>query len=137
MRTFDGLFETLGNLDWLAIMVAVVVVGTVGMIFYGLTPIGKKWAAAAGVPFSMKVDKRALPGFLVALLIQIGVAYLGALNDIEHSLVTALVVTLFVVVPVRYGDVIWAKGSKTTALIDTIYVFGALAVGGYVQGLFV
>ncbi|MEX0826965.1 MAG: DUF1761 family protein [Acidimicrobiia bacterium] len=137
MGTFDGFFETFGNLDWLAIIVAVVVVGvTVGTIFYGPTPIGKKWATAAGVPFSMKVDKRYLPGFLLALLIQIGVAYLGALDDIEHSLVTALVVTLFVVVPVRYGDVIWAKGSKTTALIDTTYIFGAFAVGGYVQGLF-
>ena len=138
MRTFDGFFDTLGNLDWVAILVATLVtVFVVAMIFYGPTPIGKKWAAETGVPFSMKFNpKTDIPGLILIFLFQIGVAFLGAYDDIEHSLVTALVVTLFIVGPMRYGAVLWAKGKAVTAYIDIAFVFFAVAVGGYVQGLF-
>jgi len=123
VRTFDGFFDVLGNLDWLAVIVATLVVGfVVAMIFYGPTPIGKKWAAETGVPFSMKFNpKTDIPGVILMLLFQIGVAFLGAYDDIEHSLVTALVVTLFIVGPLRYGAVVWAKGKPVTAYIDIAF----------------
>ena len=138
MRTFDGFIDTFGSLDWIAIIVATLVVTVIlATIFYGPTPIGKKWAAETGVPFSMKLEpKRDITGFILALILQIGVAFLGAFDDIEHSLVTALLITLLILLPLRYGMVLWAKGSKTTALIDTVYVFFAIGVGGYIQGLF-
>jgi hypothetical protein len=138
VRTFDGFFDTLSNLEWLAVVVAtLVVLFVLTTIFYGPTPIGKKWYAETGqtMPgwkFNPKTD---IPGIVIILLSQIGVAFLGAYDDIEHSLVTALVVTLFIVGPLRWGRVVWEKGNKTTALIDIAFAFFLVAVGGYVQGL--
>ncbi|MBI5158224.1 MAG: DUF1761 domain-containing protein [Acidimicrobiia bacterium] len=136
MRTFDGFFDILGELDWLAIIVATLVVGVVlAMIFYG--PLfGRKWAAGNGVEYSMKFNpKTDIPGFIVMFIFQIGVAYLGAYDDIEHSLVTALVVGILLIAPVLYARVLWAKGSRVGFFIDTAFYFFAIAIGGYVQGL--
>jgi hypothetical protein len=137
VRTFDGFFNILGDLDWLAIIVATLVVSIVlGFIFYG--PLfGKKLAAATGTPYSMKFDpKRDIPGLIVSFIFQIGVAYLGVADDIEHALVTALVAGVLLVVPVLYTRVIYAKGSRLEFSIDAGYWFFAIAVGCYVQGLF-
>jgi hypothetical protein len=138
MRTFEGFFDILGELDWVAIIVATLVVYVViGAILYG--PVfGKQYAAANGYPYEgMKFDaKRDIPAMILAFLFQIGVAYLGAYDDIEHSLVTALVVGLYLFLPILYSRVLWLKGSRTAFLIDLVYLFFAVAVGGYVQGLF-
>lgn len=137
MRTFEGFFDILGDLDWLAIVVATLVVYViVGAILYGPV-LGRQYAAASGYPYEgMKWDtKRDVPALILALLFQIGVAYLGAFDDIEHSIVTALVVGLFLFLPMLYSRVIWQKGSRTAFAIDFIYYFLAVAVGGYVQGL--
>ena len=136
MRTFDGFFETLGDMDWLGIVVATLVVGLVlGTIFYG--PVfGKKWAAASGMPYTMKAPaNQIIWGLIVGFIFQIGVAFLGATDDIEHSIVTALVFGVFVVGAVLYSRVVWSKGSRTVFFIDFAYLFLAIAVGGYVQGL--
>jgi hypothetical protein len=138
MRTFDGFFDILGELDWLAIIVATLVVYVViGALLYGPL-LGKQYAAASGFPYEgMKWDtKRDIPALILAFLFQIGVAYLGAYDDIEHSLVTALVVGLYLFLPILYSRVIWLKGSRTAFLLDFLYLFLAVAVGGYVQGLF-
>lgn len=136
MRTFSGFFETLGDLDWLAIVVAtIVVLAVITMLFYG-PGLGKKWAQANGTEYSMKMDlKQDIPGLVQAFLLQIGVAYMGAADDIEHSLVTALMVTLFLIGPALMARVIWLDASKTAYAIDLGYYFCAVAVGGYVQGL--
>lgn len=136
MRTFDGFFETLGDMDWLGILVATLVVGVVlGTIFYG--PVfGKQWAAASGMPYTMKPPMNQIVwGTIIGFIFQIGVAFLGATDDIEHSIVTALVFGVFILGPVLYARVIWAKGNRTAFFIDFAYLFLAIAVGGYVQGL--
>lgn len=136
MRTFDGFFDILGELDWLAIIVATLVVYVViGFLLYG--PLfGKKFAAAAGTSTAMKFDaKRDTTAVVVGFIFQIGVAYLGAYDDIEHSLVTALVAGILLIGPVLYAQVIWLKKSMTVFLYELIYAFFAIAVGGYVQGL--
>jgi hypothetical protein len=136
VRTFDGLFDALGELDWLAIIVATLVVGlVVSMIFYG--PVfGKAWAAAAGQPYGFKFDpKTDVPELILGFIFQVGVALLGAYDDIEHSLVTALVFGLLIVGAVLFGQTLWLKRNRTAVFIDIAYVFFAIAVGGYVQGL--
>ncbi len=136
MRTFEGFFDTFGELDWLAIIVAtLVVLFVVAMIFYG--PVfGKMWAASAGQPYTMKLDaKTVIWGAVLAFIFQIGVAFLGAADDIEHSLVTALVFGGLLIGPVLYGQTMWLKRNRTAVLIDIAYAFSAIAVGGYVQGL--
>lgn len=135
MRTFSDFFESLGDLDWLAILVAtLVVLFVVGVIFYG--PVfGKRWAAAAGQPYSFKFNpKTDIPGLILSFVFQIGVAYMGVADDIEHSLVTALL-GILLVGPVLYGQMIWLKRNKVAVFIDIAYAFFAIAVGGYVQGL--
>jgi hypothetical protein len=137
MRTFEGFFDILGELDWLGIIVATLVVYVVvGFLLYG--PIfGKRFAAATGSNTELKWDtKRDVPALIIGLIFQIGVAYLGAYDDIEHSLVTALVVGILVIGPVLYSQVIWLKKTMTAFLYELIYAFLAIAVGGYVQGLF-
>ena len=136
MRTFDGFFDILGELDWLAIVVATIVVYVViGFLLYG--PIfGKKYWAAAGTTMEMKFyPKTDIPAIILAFVFQIGVAYLGAYDDVEHSLVTALVVGVLLIGPVLYSQTLWTKRNRTMALYDLIYAFFAIAVGGYVQGL--
>jgi hypothetical protein len=137
MRTFDGFFDILSNLDWLAIIVATLVVAVgLGFIFYG--PVfGRRLAAATGEPFSMKVDlKRDITGLLMAFVFQIGVAYLGAYDDLEHALVTAVVVGILLIAPVLYGSVLYGGGTRIAFLIDAGYYFFGIAVGTFVQGLF-
>ncbi|HEX5630767.1 MAG TPA: DUF1761 domain-containing protein [Acidimicrobiia bacterium] len=135
MRTFSDFFESLGDLDWLAILVATLVVMlVVVVIFYG--PVfGKKWAAASGQEYSMKFNpKTDIPGIILAFVFQIGVAYMVVADDIEHSLVTALLGTLLIG-SVLYGQTLWLKRNKVAVFIDIAYFFFAIAVGGYVQGL--
>lgn len=137
MRTFDGFFDILGELDWLGIIVATLVVYVViGFLVFG--PVfGKKFAAATGTSSEMKFDaKRDIPALVIGFIFQIGVAYLGAYDDIEHSLVTALVVGILVIGPVLYSQVIWIKKSMTAFIYELCYAFLSIAVGGYIQGLF-
>jgi hypothetical protein len=63
------------------------------------------------------------------------VAYLGAYDDIEHSLVTALVAGVLLIGPVLYAQTLWTKRSRTMFVYELIYAFLAIAVGWYVQGL--
>jgi hypothetical protein len=136
MRTFDGFFDVLGELDWLAIIVATIVVFAVlGFLVYG--PLfGKKFAAATGGSTALKFEaKRDITALVMSFIFQIGVAYLGAFDDIEHSLVTALVVGILLIGPVLYSQVVYLKKNKTVFLYELIFNFLAIAVGGYVQGL--
>ena len=137
MRTFSDFFENLGDLDWLAILVATLVVFVVvGYLIYG--PLfWKKWAAANGMqPTSMKFDaKRDIPGLIVTFIFQIGVAFAYATDDIEHSLVTGVIFGLLLVGSTLYGQTMWLKRNRTAVFIEILYTFLAVAVGGYVQGL--
>lgn len=137
MRTFDGFFEILGDLDWLAIIVATLVVAIgLGFIFYGPV-LGRRLAAATGETFSMKIDlARDMTGMLMAFIFQIGVAYLGVYDDLEHALVTAVVIGILLIAPVLYGSVLYGGGKRIAFLIDAGYYFFAIAVGTFVQGLF-
>ena len=137
MRTFSGFFDTFGELEWLGIVVATLVVAIVlGWIFYG--PLfGKQLAAATGNTYSMKFDpKRDVPGLIVAFVFQIGVGFLGVADDFEHSLVTALVAGVLLIAPVLYMRVVYGHGKRFEFLVDTAYWFFAIAIGGYIQGLF-
>lgn len=137
MRTFDGFFEILGELDWLAIIVAALVAYVVlGFLVFG--PVfGKKFAAATGGSSEFKFDPKVdIPGLIMAFIFQIGVAYLGAYDDFEHALVTALVAGILLIGPVLYAPVLWMKGNRTAFLYQLTYAFLSIAVGTYVQGLF-
>ena len=136
MRTFDGFFDTFGELDWVAILVATIVVYVVvGFLVYG--PLfGKKYAAATGASTAFKFDaKRDITALVLGFIFQIGVAYLGATDDIEHSLVTALVFGVLLIGPTLYYQVVYQKKQKVVFLYELIFAFLAIAVGGYVQGL--
>ena len=67
----------------------------------------------------------------------VGLAYLGVIDDFEHALVTAIVVGVLLIAPALFSSTVWAKRSPTVFLIDaTHWVVLALACG-FVQGLIV
>ena len=136
MRTFDWLLE-FGDLDWLAILVGTVVAMVLGFVWYG--PLfGKIWARASGTSMVPSPE----PGQLVLTAVyffvfNIGLAYLGAIDDFEHALVTAIIVGLLLVAPALFSATVWAKKSPTVFLIDAVHWIVVTLACVYVQGLFV
>ena len=136
--TFSDFFDRLGNLDWLAVVVGAIVFIVLGAVWYG--PLfGKKWSAETGMPM-MKMTEMPKPDKLIGAFIYSFVAsaainYFGALDDIEHSLVLALLLGVFVIGSYMYSQVVWAKMKMSVFIIDLAYTFVAIAVVSYVQGL--
>ena len=136
MRTFDGFFDQLGDLDWLAVIVGALVLMVLGYLWYG--PLfGKQWSRATGIPMNTEME----PGPLVqtalySLVASIGVAYMGALDDVEHAIVTSILVAILFILPVMWAAVTWEKMNRTVAMIHVGYWFVGIALVVFVQGLF-
>lgn len=134
MWTFDLFFDRLGDLDWLAVLVGTVVVWVVAYLWYG--PIfGKAWARATGIQMENPSPPQFVQTVLYLLVFNIGIAYLGAIDDIEHSIVLAIIVAVLVVAPALYSGVVWNKHTNASFLINGGWWLAAAAVASYVQGL--
>jgi hypothetical protein len=142
--TFSDFFDSLGDLEWLAILAGTVAMFIVGWLWYG--PLfGKKWGAANGVSGGSGVPEPAVlvKGFVQTFAINIGIAYFIPLlhaafqNDytIETALVSSFVLSFFVIGAAAYATVVYLKKSMTVWSIDTGYYLIGIAIAAYVQDL--
>jgi len=137
--TFSGFFDQLGNLDWLAIVLGLVVAGVLGYVWYG-PAFGKLWSAKSGVAMQSGEPTKMVLTFAYFFVFNIGLQYLGFVYPdatIEHALVAGLVLAVLAIAPALYSAVIWAKKSPTVFLIDVGFWFVATAVCVFAQSLVV
>ena len=134
--TFDSFFDRLGDLDWLAVVVGAVVFMVVGWLWYG--PLfGKQWSAGTGIAMdsSMPATDKLIAMFVYSFVLSGAVNYFGVLDDIEHSLVTGILLGILVIGSASYAAVVWEKQKQSVWMINTLFVFVAITIVTYVQGL--
>ena len=137
--TFEWLGRV-GDLDWLAILVATAGAMVLGFLWYG--PLfGKAWASKSKVGSQTGTPGKMLLTGLYYLIFNAGLQYLGvasAQSDrIEHALVVAIVVGVLVVGPALYAMVVWAKRHPVAFVIDLAHWMVIAAVCTYLQGLII
>lgn len=135
MFTFDMFFD-FGELDWLGIIVATIVMAVLGAIWWG--PLfGKQWAAAHGMEYEPQPPPQKV-AITVAytLAFNIGLAYF-AVDDFEHAVVAALIFGVLLILPVMYSAVVWARQPVNAFVIDAVYWIVAVFLAMFIQGLFV
>jgi hypothetical protein len=135
--TFDSFFERLGDLDWLAVVVGAVVFMVVGWLWYG--PLfGKQWSAGTGIAMdsSMPATDKLIAMFVYSFVLSGAVNYFGVLDgDVEHSLVTGILLGILVIGSASYAAVVWEKQKQSVWMINTLFLFVAITIVTYVQGL--
>lgn len=143
--TWADFWNTLGDFDWVAIVVGTVVVFVLAWLWYG--PIfGSAWRSATGreMSDSMTPEPMAMmKGFLNFFLLNVGVGVFvpaahvafGNPPDFETLVMTALVLAFFVVAVPLYSRVIWEGGSMRHWSIDFGFYFIAIALASWVQDL--
>lgn len=142
MRTFDWLFESLGDLDWVAVLVGTAAAMVLGFIWYG--PLfGKAWAKGSRVAMGNTAE----PGKLLMTAIyffvfNVGLALVGVGagpgigDEIQHAVVLGLVYGILLIAPALYSPVVWAKKSPAVFVIDTLHWVAIVMVSTFVQILF-
>jgi len=137
--TFDNFFDLLGDLDWLAVVVGAVVFMVVGWLWYG--PLfGKQWSAGTGIAMDSgtPATDKLIAMFVYSFVLSGAVNFLyhGRLtDDIEHALVAGIVLGIFVIGSASYSAVVWEKQQQSVWMINTLFVFVAITIVYYVQGL--
>ena len=137
--TFSAFFDQLGNLDWLAIVIGMVVAGVLGFLWYG-PAFGKLWAAKTGVGMQSGEPVKMALTFAYFFVFNVGLQYLGLVYDgadIEHAVVAGLVLAVLAIAPALYSSVVWAKKHMTVFLIDVGFWFVATALCVFAQSLVV
>jgi len=135
--TFDIFFERIGDLDWLAVVVGAVVFLAVGYAWFG--PLfGKQWSAGTGIRMESGTPAtgKLIAAFVYSFVLSGAVNYFGVLDgDIEHSLVTGILLGVAVIGAASYAAVVWEKQKKSVWVINTLYLFVAITIVTYIQGL--
>lgn len=134
--SFGDFFDRLGDLDYLAVVVGAVVFMVVGYIWYG--PLfGKQWSAASGHPMEsgMPATDKLIAMFVSTFVLSAAINFFGVIDDFEFALVMGLVFGVFLIGSAAYSDVIWSGKNRATWMIDTTYLFVAITLVYYVQGL--
>jgi hypothetical protein len=137
MSTFDGLVS-LGDLHWGSILLGTAAAMVLGFLWYG--PLfGKLWASKSGAGAqSGEPAKLALTAvyFLVfnAALQYLGLVFDGA-DDLEHAVVTGIIVGILAIGPALLSAVVWAKRSPVVFLIDVGHWVAVTFACVMVQGL--
>ncbi len=134
--TFDSFFDRLGDLDWLAVVVGAVVFMAVGWLWYG--PLfGKQWSAGTGIAMDSgtPATDKLIAMFVYSFVLSGAVNYFGVVDDIEHALVTGILLGIFVIGSASYAAVVWEKQQQSVWMINTLFVFVAITIVTYVQGL--
>ncbi|MFN2590649.1 MAG: DUF1761 domain-containing protein [Actinomycetota bacterium] len=131
-------FETLGDLNWLAVLVAAVAYWVIGAVWYAPPVLGRAWAQAGGIaiPENQRPGPKTIVGpLLTSFVASVATAWLAsatASDTVGEGLVLGLVVA------VGYALTITALGALFEpkpdpgrwALINSGYhVIGLLVVG--------
>jgi hypothetical protein len=143
--TFSDFFSSLGDLDWLAILV-----GTLGMyvfsaIWYGPL-LGKPWSAGHGVSgggTKMPSVDVLIMGLITTFVLNVGIAYfIPALHvanqqpsDIQTLIVSSLMLGVLVIGMALAGYQVYLKKPWSVWFIDTGYYVIGIAIAAYLQDL--
>jgi hypothetical protein len=135
--TFSDFFDNLSELDWVGVLVATAAVTVLAAVWYG--PLfGKAWSAAVDQPYSPGMPNvgKVVQTVIYFLVLNIGLAYTFILDDVEHALVFGgIVIGVLIIGPWLYGLTVWEGRKMRAFLIDLLFVFLAVSVAIYVQGV--
>jgi len=134
--SFSDFFDRVGDLDYLAVAIGAVVFMVIGYVWYG--PLfGKQWSKATGQPMESGVPAtdKLITMFISMFVLSAAINFFGVGDNFEHAIVMGLIFGVFLIGSAAYGDVIWAGKNRDTWLIDVAYLFVAITVVYYVQGL--
>ena len=134
--SFSDFFDQLGDLDYLAVVVGAVVFMVVGYVWYG--PLfGKQWSAASGQPMESgtPATDKLIAMFVSMFVLSAAINFFGVSDNFEHGIVMGLIFGVFLIGSAAYSDVIWAGKNRATWMIDSAYLFVAITLVYYVQGL--
>jgi hypothetical protein len=132
--TFSDFFDRIGNLDWLAVLVGALIFMVIGWLWYG--PLfGKQWAKMTGTTAGSMAPDKLIWTFVYSFVLSGAVNYFGVLDDVEHALVTAILLGVLLISAAAYSLVVWENRKPGLWLIDLLYIFVSIAVVTYVQGL--
>lgn len=141
--TFSNFFDSLGDLDWLAVLAGTVAVFALGWLWYG--PLfGKTWARENGVSADGSfAPKEVILGFVQFLVLNIGIAYfIPALHlafqnppSFETLVMSSIALRILVVGAFAVSSVVWMKKSWTGFAIDAGFAFVGIALASWVQDL--
>jgi len=144
--TFSDFFSSLGDLDWLAIIVGTVAMYVFGAIWYGPL-LGKVWAKGHGVQGmangAMPSPTQLTLGFVTTFVLNVGVAYfIPALHvahqqpsDIQTLLVSSFMLGVFVAAMALAANQIYLKKPWSVWFVDAGYLFIGIALAAYFQDL--
>ncbi|HLE39552.1 MAG TPA: DUF1761 domain-containing protein [Acidimicrobiia bacterium] len=134
--TFSDFFDRLGNLDWLAVLVGAIVFMVLGALWFG--PLfGKQWSAGTGKPRMSGIPQanKLVGTFAYSFVVSAGVNYFGVLDDIEHAVVSAILLGVFMIGAAAYAAVVWMDEKVGVWIINVGFWFVGIAVVNFVQGL--
>mgnify|MGYP001614699638 CR=1 FL=1 len=141
--TLSQFFDSVADLEWLAILVGTVAMFITGWLWYG--PLfGKTWVREHGITATgdqMPGATTLVKGFLQFFALNIGIAYfiptmlIAAGNDVtvETITVSAFVLAFFVIAAAFYGTVVYLRKSVKAWTIDSAFYFIGIAIAAYVQ----
>ena len=120
----------------MAVVVGAVVFMAVGWLWYG--PLfGKQWSAGTGIAMDSgtPATDKLIAMFVYSFVLSGAVNYFGVIDDIEHALVTGILLGIFVIGSASYAAVVWEKQQQSVWMINTLFVFVAITIVTYIQGL--
>ncbi len=136
--SFSDFFDRLGDLDYLAVVVGAIVFMVVGYVWYG--PLfGKQWSAATGQPMDsgMPATDKLITMFIYMFVLSGAINFFGVTDNFEHAIVMGLIFGVLLIGSAAYSDVVWSSKNQATWMIDIAYLFVAITLVYYVQGLVV
>lgn len=144
--TFSDFFSSLGDLDWLAVIVGTIAMFVFGAIWYG--PLfGKAWGKGHGVAAAggkMPPVNVMVMGLIATFVLNVGIAYfipslhvLGGNFDatFETLFVSALMLGVLVIGAAIAGGQVYLKTPWSVWFIDVGYYVIGIAIAAYVQDL--
>jgi hypothetical protein len=138
--TFSNFTDYLGDLDWLALIVAGVAVFAFAWLWYG--PVfGKQWRAETGREMSTPDPMTMGKGFVKFFLFGVGLAFFYPAvhvafqnaSSFETLIVTSFVMAFFVIGMALASRVVWEGSSWKLWAIDFGFWFLAAIISSYIS----
>lgn len=133
--TFEWFFDTLGELDWLAVILGTVAAFILSYLWYA-TLFGKAWSKATGHEMGDPMASKMVQQVVLLFVFNVGLAYFTFADfDIENAIVMGLIFGLLIITPAFFTGVVWGGYHRTAFMIDSGYWIAAVIVAAFVQGL--
>ena len=136
--TFEWFFETLGDLDWLAVIVGTLAAFILSYIWYA--PLfGRIWSKATGIQMNQPAASKMVQQVILLFVFNVGLNYWifgQAEFNFENAVVMGLLFGLLLIAPAMFTGVVWAGTKRAQFYVDAGYWIAAVIVAAFVQGLF-